>query len=91
MIHLQESVAIVIHYYLSYPFCFLYDCAESVSWVITTAKRLIKSAYSYRIKYYRSMYRPILDTIDRYMDQYVDRYIHQYTRYSIVTLSVKRR
>ena len=45
----------------------VYACAESVLWVITTAERLIKSAYSYRIKYdiYRPMYREIYRPMSR--------------------------
>ena len=92
LIHLQESVAIVIHYYLSYPLCFLYDCAESVQWVITTAKRLIKSAYSYRIKYYRPIYtryyRPIYGP--RCGPIYPPIYLVEY-RYTIGEASVKYR
>ena len=43
--------------------------SRPIPWVITTAKRLIKSAYSYRI-----------NTIDRYIERYIDRYIDRCTR-----------
>ena len=58
--------------------------SRPIPWVITTAKRLIKSAYSYRI-----------NTIDRCPDRYIDlcldQYIDRYTRWSIGTLSAKHR
>ena len=38
----------------------VYACVESILlWVITTAKRPMKLAYSYHIKYYQPMYRKI--------------------------------
>ena len=40
-------------------------CAESILWVVTTAKRPMKSAYSYLIKYYRPMYREIYRPMSR--------------------------
>ena len=73
-------------HWLAEYFSFLYAFVERVLWAIT-AKRTTKSAYCYRTKYYRPMYRaiyrpmprlihrpmyrPILDTIGRYIDRYI--------------------
>ena len=63
-----------------------------ISWVITTAKRLIKSAYSYCINPIDRCIERCLDRCpDRYIDLCLDRYIDRYTRWSIGTLSVKHR
>ena len=42
-----------------------YACAESILWVIKTAKRPMKSSYSYRTHYYQSMYRNIYRPMSR--------------------------
>ena len=63
-----------------------------IPWVITTAKRLIKSAYSYRINTIdRCIERYIDRCRNRYIDLCLDRYIDQYTQWSIGTLLVKHR
>ena len=43
----------------------VYACAESILWVLTTAKRPMKSAYSYRIKHYQPMCREIYRPMSR--------------------------
>ena len=62
--------------------------SRPIPWVITTAKRLIKSAYSYRKN---TIDRYIDRCPDRYIDLCLDRYIDRYTWWSIGTLSVKHR
>ena len=55
--------------------------SRPIPWVITTAKRQIKSAYFYRINTIdRCMERYIDRCPDRYIDLCLDRYIDLYTR-----------
>ena len=66
--------------------------SRPIPWVITTAKRQIKSTYFYRINTIdRCMERYIDRCPDRYIDLCLDRYIDRYTRWSIGTISVKHR
>ena len=70
----------------------VYACAESILWVITTAKRPMKSAYSYRIKYYQPMYRKIYRPMSRLIYRPMSRLIYQpIYRWSIGEVLVKYR